>query len=89
MRNVMLALFIAFLLLVLGGLYLAFPAGVTSVRFLVVLALGVLGVITYVVYEKVRAMLRELDKIKVRTGNLLPGFRDPPDVPTVGQPPGF
>jgi hypothetical protein len=85
----MLALFIAFLLLVLGGLYLAFPAGLTSVRFLVVLALGVLGVLTYFIYEKVRAILSELDKIKGRVNNLLPGFRDPPDAPTVGQPPGF
>lgn len=89
MRNVMLALFIALLLLVLGGLYLAFPAGVTSVRFVVVLALGVLGVITYIIYERVRRCIEALDDIRTRLGTAMGLYGNPPAPPPTGQPPEF
>ena len=57
MEKVMKALFVVLLLLVLGGLYLAFPAGLTSVRFLVVVALGVLGVLAWIIYGRVRQVI--------------------------------
>lgn len=57
MQNLMKFLFVALLVLVLAGLWLAYPAGFTSVRFLVVVALGVLGVIAWLVFQKVRAIL--------------------------------
>ncbi|MHB8839469.1 MAG: hypothetical protein ACYC7F_11020 [Gemmatimonadaceae bacterium] len=89
MRTVMLALFIALLLLVLGGLYLAFPAGVDSVRFVAVLALGILGVIAYIIYEKVREIIKWQHYVIDRCIATIQGWRDPTQPAPSGQPPGI
>ncbi len=89
MRTFMLALFIALLLVVLGGFYLANPAVVAPIRLVVVVALGVLGVISYIIYEKVRAAIAELHRLRRQCAQTVPGWGDPTNPPPAGQPPEF